>query len=107
MGMACVVAPGTVLSLSLRPEFLPETGTKVEKTAELLMQCFGAQAVMTGLSLLTNPMSETSAKAWLCGLAPFVVFDYVFWARGMLTDFGAGGDLAGNVVFAACSVALM
>lgn len=35
-------------------------------------------------------------------MLPYIAFDYLFWARGALTNFGAAGDLAGNLVFIIC-----
>jgi hypothetical protein len=33
---------------------------------------------------------------------PYIAFDYMFWKRGALTNFGALGDLGGNIIFIAC-----
>jgi hypothetical protein len=35
-------------------------------------------------------------------MLPYVAFDYAFWKQGALTNFGAAGDLAGNVIFITC-----
>ncbi len=104
MGGVCVVLPDLVVKLSFKKEVLPAAGTDGTKAVRLLTQCFGAQAVCCGVLLLTSKMDQRAHKIWLGVLAPFFVFDYVFWRNGYLTDAGALGDLAGNLVFAGCSL---
>lgn len=98
MGGACVVAPGPLLRLSLTklPPF--------DNTATLLIfQCFGAQACLCSLLLLTARMDAGAFKAWAMAMLPFLVFDAYFYQNGMLTTFGAVGDGVGNVLFIALS----
>lgn len=98
MGGACVVAPGALLHLSLtKPPPLDDAATL------LIFQCFGAQACLCGLLLLTARMDARAFKAWTMAMLPFLVFDAYFYQNGMLTTFGAVGDCAGNILFIAVS----
>jgi hypothetical protein len=98
MGGACVVLPRFVIrhgftDAAKRPD--AETNPLVR----VLMQCFGAQAMLAGTMLCVSKLDRRGYAIWGAAMVPFVVFDYVFWQRGMLTDLGALGDLAGNILF--------
>jgi len=103
MGAACVVFPEQVLRLSLSPKVLPEGKKEKDPSLQLMTQCFGAQAVMCGILLCSSKLDSRGYAIWGLALLPFFWFDYSFWKRGTLTTFGAAGDLAGNLVFMACS----
>jgi hypothetical protein len=68
----------------------------------LMTRCFGAQASMCGLLLLTTNMNKRAYKYFGLAMIPFFVFDGYFWWIGRLTHFGGIGDALGNVVFAFC-----
>lgn len=102
MGGACVVFPRLLLQLSLR-DFQASSSTD-HHLLPLVFACFGAQACLCGLLLLTTQMNEQSFKMWALGMFPFIVFDVCFYQNGTLTAFGAGGDFVGNVIFILTSV---
>ena len=93
LGSWCLLDPGTVERLSLRPEHVADT-----LASHLLMGCFGAQAVLCGLLIL---LCRFSRRAFLVfGFAasvPFFGFNFYFYfiepvfTPLMLLDF------AGNV----------
>jgi hypothetical protein len=63
------------------------------------MRCFGAQATLCGILLLTTNFDQQTYKIWTCSILPFFVFDLMAYQSGYLTAFGAIGDAVGNVVF--------
>jgi hypothetical protein len=107
MGAATMLFPGPVLRMSFQRQALPSNaeGAEEQPAVDLLCRCFGAQAVMCGILLLTAKMDATAYKIWGVALLPFFAFDYLAWRKGLLTDLGALGDLGGNIVFLVCSVA--
>lgn len=89
-----MIAPGPLLRLSLaKPPPLDNAATL------LIFACFGAQACLCGLLLLTARMDAWAFKTWAVAMLPFLVFDAYFYQNGMLTTFGAGGDCVGNILF--------
>lgn len=117
MGLACMLAPELTMKLSFKKEMLPAApaptefddaapnarGGESQPAVKLLAQCFGAQAVMVGILLGTSTMDRRAYAIWAGAILPFFVFDWHFYKRGYLTNFGALGDAVGNVVFLACS----
>lgn len=75
LGGWCVLAPGTVERLGLRPEHLIDT-----LASHVLLGCFGAQAMLCGLLIL---LCRFSRRAFLVfGLAasvPFFGFNFYFY----------------------------
>jgi hypothetical protein len=69
----------------------------------ITFRCFGAQATLCGLLLLSQKMTKNTFRTWGLAMLPFFVFDYVAWEKGMITNLGAIGDALGNVVFVTCS----
>ncbi|KAI9010202.1 hypothetical protein DFJ74DRAFT_645947 [Hyaloraphidium curvatum] len=101
MGLGTMFAPqDTLIPLCFKPDFLGPAGAS--PPLKLVMQCFGSQASLVGLLLLTTKMTKTSYKAFGIAMIPYIVFDYMFWRRGALTNFGAAGDFAGNLIFITC-----
>ena len=98
-----MLAPELVLKLSINPKALPAATAEKEPVLKLLMQCFGAQAVMCGILLLTSKMDRRAYAIWGAAILPFFWFDFSAWKQGMLTDFGALGDAVGNIIFVSCS----
>lgn len=97
MGAWCVLAPASVITLSLTSTF-----ARVDATTMLLMQCFGAQAVTTGLLLGTATMTAASFKAFGLAMLPYLGFNVWFGVgpgKGMFTPV-LGLDFVGNIVFA-------
>lgn len=101
LGGWCVLAPATVERLSLLPEHRHLTDTSA-----LLLQCFGAQAVLVGcLGLLARFTARTFLIFGLAASVPFFAFNawFVFvsemFTALMLLDF------AGNLSFLAIGIA--
>lgn len=99
MGAACVLAPETVLNMSLaQPK-----GVADNATSRLIFQCFGSQAMLCGTLLAVSKLDRRGFAVWGSCMVPYVVFDAHYYAKGALSPLGAIGDLAGNVFFLACS----
>jgi hypothetical protein len=72
----------------------------------LLMRCFGAQALTTGLLLSTSEMSAKSFTSFGLAMIPYLGFNAWFLVgpgRGMFTGF-LWLDFVGNVVFLGGSI---
>lgn len=96
LGGWCVVSPGSVLRLAVRPEFQSQA-----PIVPILMGCFGAQALIAGLFAATSRFTRLTFLAYGIGLLPFFVFDAWFYAVvPALTEVGLV-DVAGNVVMLA------
>jgi len=97
LGGWCVLAPEMVETLSLREEY-----RHLSPTSTLLMQCFGAQAVLVGcLTLLARFTAQTFLVFGLLASVPFFIFNAWFvWVSEMFTGLMLL-DFAGNVSFLA------
>ena len=100
LGGWCVVAPGSVLALAIRPAFRSDA-----PIVPILVACFGAQALIAGLFAATSRFTRWTFLAYGVGLLPFFAFDaYYYFVVPLLTEVGLL-DLAGNVVMlAACGL---
>ena len=70
---------------------------------KLVMQCFGSQATLCGILILSTKWTSQSYKTFALCILPYFVFDGLAYTRGYLTALCAVGDAAGNIVFLACS----
>lgn len=99
LGGWCLLFPGMVESLGFRPEH--QAGTL---TSKVMMGCFGAQAVLCGILIMTARFTpKTFLIFGLAGSIPFFGFNYYFYfvepvfSDWMLLDF------AGNIgIFVFC-----
>ena len=98
-----MLAPEIISKMSFPKEKMPAEGREKHPLFRLMVQCFGAQAVMCGILLLTSKRDKQANKVWFASVLPFFAFDYLAWREGLITDFGAIGDAAGNIVFSICS----
>lgn len=73
MGAWCVLFPGMIERLGLTPEHY--IGTPASK---VLIGCFGAQAVLSGLFAATTRFTRTTFLAYGVALLPFFWFNYQF-----------------------------
>eukprot|EP00804_Cyclotella_cryptica_P031242 CCRYP_011071-RA/>CCRYP_011071-RA protein AED:0.41 eAED:0.41 QI:267/1/1/1/0/0/2/409/159 len=89
---SCVVSPSTSFSplLSYAPILL------------LLVRCFGSQACLCGLLILTTTFNKRTNLYFGLAMIPYLLFDFVGYINGALTLLGAIGDALGNLVFVAC-----
>jgi len=101
LGGWCVLAPAMVERLSLLPEY-----RHLSPTSALLLQCFGAQAVLVGvLGLLARFTARTFLLFGLAASLPFFVFNAWFvFVREMFTALMLL-DFAGNLAFLAIGIA--
>ncbi len=105
MGLACLMFPSTVLRLSIPVDRWTSiiTINQVDPIVKLLMQCFGSQAVLSGILILSSEFTESTFAIFGTSMIPFFVFDCLAWSGGLLTSFGAVGDAVGNIIFSVCS----
>jgi hypothetical protein len=89
LGGWCLLFPGTVEVLGLKPEHRMDT-----VASHLLVGCFGAQAVLCGILLVTARFTPRTFLVFgLAGSIPFFVFNYWFYfvvpvfSHWMLLDF--------------------
>jgi hypothetical protein len=93
LGGWCLLAPGTVERLSLRPEFVAGTFT-----SNVLIGCFGAQAVLCGLLILFCRFTRQAFLVFgLAASVPFIGFNVYFYFIEPLFTPLILLDLAGNL----------
>jgi hypothetical protein len=100
MGLATMLFPVKVTELSFTKEFLGSEG--VTPALKLAIQCFGSQATLCGVLILSCKFTSVTFRNFGIAMIPYFLFDYNFWRAGALTNFGAAGDAAGNVIFSFC-----
>lgn len=99
LGGWCLLSPGSVLALAIRPEYRSD-----DAIVPVLMGAFGAQALIAGLFAAFSTFTRTTYLAYAIALLPFFAFDYWFYAvEPMLTWIGLL-DAVGNVVMLALCV---
>ena len=73
LGAWCLVAPGMVERLGVRPEYYHgDTATA------LWIGCFGAQAVLSGLFAAFSRFTRATFLVYAIALLPFFAFNYWF-----------------------------
>lgn len=96
LGGWCVIAPASVVTLAIQPEYRSDA-----PVVPLLVACFGAQALISGLFAATAQFTRVTFLAYGIALLPFFAFDAYFYAvRPILTEIGLL-DLIGNIVMLA------
>ncbi len=73
LGAWCVVLPGIVERLAVRPEYYHGT-----ITTALFIGCFGAQAMLAGLFAWFSRFTRATFVAYGIALLPFFCFNYWF-----------------------------
>ena len=73
LGGWCLFFPRTVEALCLRPGY-----QHLSETSALLIGCFGAQAVLSGLFALFSRFTRTTFAVYAAALLPFFWFNYWF-----------------------------
>jgi hypothetical protein len=110
MGIATMMFPVTAMRLSLRKSYLGPLlinkgkGWDVHPALKFVTRCFGSQATLCGLLILTTKMNKSSFQWFGGAMIPYLIFDIMAWKQGVLTAFGALGDGLGNVIFLVCSI---
>lgn len=88
LGAWLVLSPDTVQLVAIRPE-----ARETSALATLALQCFGAQALLCALFILTSRFTRYSFLAYGVALLPFFWFNWYFvfvnplFTTGMLIDF--------------------
>lgn len=100
MGAVTMLFPKEVALLSFSKEFLGDQG--ITAPLQLVMQCFGSQATLCGLLILSSEFTAQTYQTFGLAMIPYFVFDFYFWYKGSLTNFGAVGDAVGNAIFSFC-----
>ena len=100
MGAGTVLLPSTVIDLCFNPDYSDNTAAE-----RFIVRCFGSQAALQGVLLLTCEMKPSTWFWWGLGILPFVAFDILASPSGpypMITWLGAAGDGIGNAIFLTC-----
>ena len=100
MGLGTMLFPRMVYDLCFTKDFVEHA--QLTAPMKLMIQCFGAQASLCGLTILSTTWDKIAYRNFAAAIVPFFVFDGYFYRSGALTALGAIGDLAGNLVFVAC-----
>lgn len=93
LGGWCLIAPGSVIALTIRPEHQSDS-----LLALVTMGAFGAQACIAGLFAMTARFTAATFLAYAVALLPFFVFDWWFYAVEPLFNALILLDVAGNAV---------
>lgn len=93
LGGWALVAPQSVLDLAVRPE-MQVTGP----LAPLLMGCFGAQAVLCSIFILTSRFTRYSFAVYGVALLPFFWFNYHFYFVQPVINAVMAVDCIGNII---------
>ncbi|MEQ1716751.1 MAG: hypothetical protein ABL907_12320 [Hyphomicrobium sp.] len=99
LGAWCLLYPNSVERLSLRPEFQHLSGTSA-----LLVGCFGAQAILSGVFAAFSRFTRWTFLGYGLALLPFFVFNYYFvfivpmFTAWMTLDFAANAFMLGVCV---------
>ena len=96
LGAWCLVAPGTVMALGIRPEFQSQ-----DRIVPIVVGCFGAQAMLAGLFAATAIFTRRTFLLYGLALLPFFVFNYWFYAVQPVFTELILLDAAGNAIMLA------
>jgi hypothetical protein len=99
LGAWCVVAPESVVDLTVREEHRSRAPFLL-----VTIGAFGAQAVLGGVIVATTRFTRTTFLCLGLAILPFFVFDWWFFAVTPLFNELILLDVAGNVVFVALCV---
>ncbi len=93
LGSWCLLFPSMVIELSFQPEFATPT-----QQARFMTGCFGAQAVLNGMILLTARFTPTTFLVFgLVGSVPFFAFNIWFTLVEPVLNAWMLLDFAGNL----------
>lgn len=100
MGLITLTFPHKVIEFAFTDDYLGKAG--VTKPLKLTMRCFGSQATLCGVLILSSKFSADTFKIFGLAMIPYFAFDYMAWKSGALTPLGAIGDAVGNFIFSVC-----
>jgi hypothetical protein len=100
LGAWCVLAPGSVEALGFRQEHQMDT-----QASRVLVGCFGAQAMISGLFAAVSRFTRTTFLAYGIGLLPFFWFNYHFTVvNPIFTEFMLIDFISNAIMLALCIV---
>jgi len=104
MGLLTMLFPSQVVRYSFTKEFLSMPDKDAANSPALLLsiQCFGSQASLCGLLILSSQFNKQTFLNFGLAMIPYFIFDYYYWQQHALTNFGAIADGIGNIVFGVC-----
>ncbi|MEJ0059777.1 MAG: hypothetical protein WDM79_09475 [Terricaulis sp.] len=94
LGGWCVIAPESVLDLTVRPAYRSD-----DLIVPLLIACFGAQALIAGLFAAFATFTRRTFFAYGVAVLPFFWFDYHFFVVEPVFNEFLLLDAVGNVIF--------
>lgn len=98
LGGWCLVAPLTVIDLTVRPEYRNDL-----RLSAITIGAFGAQAMLVGLITATSRFTAITFLALGTAVLPFFLFDWWFFAVEPIFNELILLDVAGNLaMLAAC-----
>ncbi|MBZ6379702.1 hypothetical protein B5C34_15135 [Pacificimonas flava] len=101
LGGWCLLFPGVVEELSLRPDYRHN-----DATTNLLLGCFGAQAMLCGTVIwFAEFRAVTFLVFGIVGSVPFFVFNWYFLFQREMFTLWMLLDFAGNLGILACGIA--
>jgi hypothetical protein len=96
LGGWCLIAPQSVIDLTVRPAYKPD-----DAIAPLLIACFGAQACIAGIFAAFSTFTRATFLAYGVAVLPFFVFNYWFYFVEPVFNELILLDALGNVIFVA------
>lgn len=96
LGGWCLAWPGSVVALTVRPEYQTD-----HLLALVSLGAFGAQAVLAGLFAAFSRFTRRTFVAFGIAILPFFVFDWWFYAVVPVFNELILLDALGNVIFIA------
>lgn len=99
LGGWCLVAPASVIALTVRPEYQNFSALTVFTIA-----AFGSQAVLSGLFAAFSIFTRRTFLVYAIALLPYFVFNYWFYFREPMFNEMLLLDFAGNIAMLALCV---
>jgi hypothetical protein len=96
LGGWCLVAPGSVVALTVRPDFQSD-----HPLVLVSLGAFGAQAMLAGLFAAFSRFTARTFAAFGVAVLPFFAFDWWFYAVEPMFNELILLDALGNVIFIA------
>lgn len=102
MGVLTLLCPSQVINIGTNPSLVQNTaGTR------FVTRCFGSQATLQGVLLLTCDFKKRTWLWWGAAIVPFLIFNVLCSPLGpfpALSWLGVLGDGFGNIFFLGCCV---
>ena len=99
LGGWCLVAPASIISLTIRPEY-----QNFSPLTTLTIAAFGSQAVLSGLFAAFSIFTRRTFLVYAIALLPYFVFNYWFYFREPMFNELLLLDFGGNIAMLALCV---